>query len=264
MGRNSPAQVRGLRGKGALGQPIVAASRMRFLPALAVVILFQAVTCPAAHAQSSGSPGPQWEWWPEYDTYVRLNDSVSLMLEASRTTDGQSFKSAEIGPTLYFTLKPILRRKLDSNDPSKRKYLTFGAGYRYIPAVNNPDENRAELEFTPRYYFPGRFLLSNRNRFDLREIGGSFSWRYRPRLTLERSCRVLAVSFSPYAQGELFYDSRYGIWNKNIWEFGVIFSAGRRLDVKPYYAHSNDSRSSISHVNAAGLTVSLYFRSNKG
>jgi len=200
------------------------------------------------------------EWWPEIDTYVGLNKQMRLMFEVSRTTDGQTYDSADIGPTLEITLKPIIRRKFETNNNAKQKYLTFGVGYRYVPTVDKPSENRIELDLTPRFVFPKSILLSSRSRGELRDIGGRHSWRYRQRLTLERNFKIHAFSFAPYAQGEVYYDSRYSIWNKNTYEFGATFPVRRRLDLKPYYAHSNDSRSSIPHINAAGLTLSLYLR----
>jgi hypothetical protein len=231
--------------------------RFNQLVSLACLVV---LLCPSAHARNPQDQGSQSEWWPEIDTYVKLNERASLMFEVSRTTDGINYSSADIGPTLQFTLKPILRRKLEVNNPEKRKYLTFAVGYRYIPTLDKPDENRVQLELTPRYAFPGSLLLSNRNRVDIRDIGGMWSWRFRERLTLERSFKIKKASLAPYAQGELFYDSRYDIWNRNVYEFGFTLGVRRWLDLKPYYAHQNDSRSSIPHVNAAGLTASFYFR----
>ena len=231
-------------------QKLVSVRRLIYRACLAALL------CPGVQAQSL-----QGQWWPEIDTYVGLNRQIRVMFEASKTVDGAfGYDSADIGPTLEITLKPILRRRIETNNSAKQKYLTFGVGYRYVPTVDKPSENRIELDLTPRYILPKSILLSNRNRGELRDIGGKYSWRYRPRLTLERNFEIKAVSFAPYAEGELYYDSRYGIWNKNRYEFGVTFPVRRRLDVKPYYAHSNDGRSSIPHVNAAGLTVSLYFR----
>lgn len=233
---------------------------MRIFRSLAYLIFLAAISCPTPAAQTPAPQGAQAEWWPEIDTYVKLNERMNLKFEASRTTDGINYSSADIGPTLQFTLKPILRRKLEVNNPAKRKYLTFAIGYRYIPTLNKPSENRVEVELTPRYAFPGSLLLSNRNRIDIRDINQEWSWRFRERLTLERNFRIGKIFLGPYAQGEMFYDSRYAIWNRNIYEFGFTLGLCRWLDLKPYYAHQNDSRASIPHVNAAGLTASLYFR----
>jgi hypothetical protein len=201
----------------------------------------------------------QTEWWPEIDAFVRLNSESRLKFVTARATDGTTYDSADIGAALEITLKPILRRKEDSLDEAKRKYLTFSVGYRYYDNLDKPNENRVELDLTPRYFLPGSLLLSDRNRADLRVIGGNFSWRYRNRLTLERSFRLACVHLTPYARGEVYYDSRYGTWNKNSYAFGVIFPVRKRAELEPYYERSNDSRSSIRHVNAIGLTANLYF-----
>jgi len=220
--------------------------------------------CAGAGAQSSKDPkGPeeQAEWWPEIDTYVGLNERMRLEFEVSRTTDRSTYSSATIGPTLQITLKPFLRRGLEVNNAEKRKYLTFGIGYRYIPTLDKPTENRVQVDLTGRYFFPAEILLSARSRVDIRDIGGTWSWRFRERLNLEHNFKLSKkVSIAPYTQGEIYYDSRYDTWNRNVYEFGFTLGVGRWLDIKPYYARSNDSKSSIPEVNAAGLTASFFFR----
>ena len=216
--------------------------------------------CPSASAQSTDPQGAQTEWWPEIDSYVKLDQRTTFMFEVSRTTDGTNYNSFDVGPTLFFSLRPIVRRRLELNNPEKSKYLTLGVGYRYIPTFGKPTENRVQVELTPRFDLPGSILLSNRFRVDIREIGGKWSWRYRQRLIAERNFKVKAVHLAPYAMGELYYDDRYAIWNKNTYESGVTIGVRRWLDLKPYFAHSNDSRNSIPHVNALGLTGSIYFR----
>jgi hypothetical protein len=199
------------------------------------------------------------EWWPEVDVFVKINGEARLEFVAARATDGATYNSAELGPTLEITLKPILQTKQDSLDDAKRKYLTFGVGYRYYSNLDKPNENRAELDLTPRYFLPGSLLLSDRNRIDLRVIGDNFSWRYRNRLTLERAFRFACVQLTPYARGEVYYDNRYGIWNMNRYSFGVIIPVRKRAELEPYYEHINDSRSSVKHVNAFGFATHLYF-----
>ena len=181
------------------------------------------------------------------------------MFMASRTTDGSTCNSAEFGPNLDITLKPIRRTPIESNDSSKRRYLTFGIGYRYLINLDKPSENRMILELTPRYYLPWGILASDGNRFELRIIRGDLTWRYRNRLSLERSFNIKFLQFTPYAQGEVYYYSQFGLWNKDSYAFGLIFPLHRRFEIKPYFQHDNDSRSSTPHVNALGLTINLYF-----
>ena len=213
--------------------------------------------CIGAHAQSS-----QGEWSPEIDTYVKLNSYMRLMFVASRSTDGSTYDSFQFGPNLDITFKPILRNRVRSNDSSKLQYVTFRVGYQYLDNVGKPNENRVVLQLTPRVPLPWSLLLSDRNRADLRVISGNFSWRYRNRLTLERTFKIKPVWLTPYAQGEIFYDSRYAAWTRNSYEFGLTFPVRRRIELAPYYQRENDSRSSPPHTNIVGLTMSLYFRNN--
>lgn len=226
-------------------------------------LVFLASVCALLGEQRLQAQTTQSEWWPEVDTYVKLNDELRLKFAAARATDGSTYNSTDVGAGLEITLKPILRekikRKMESLDEAKRKYLTFGIGYRYYHNLDKPSENRVELELTPRYFLPWSILLSDRNRADLRVIRGNFSWRYRNRLTLERSFRIKSFRLIPFARGEVYYDSRYSIWNKNSYAFGAGFPIGKRIELEPYYQHDNDSRASVQHVNALGFTVYLYF-----
>jgi len=103
---------------------------------------------------------------------------------ASRSVDRDSAEvNWQFGPNFDITLKPILRMKFLNQ--AKQKYLTFRGGYRYLISATGPDENRMILEFTPRFLLPKSLSLADRNRMDLRWYG-SFSWRYRNRLSLEK------------------------------------------------------------------------------
>ena len=57
----------------------------------------------------------------------------------------------------------------------------------------------------------GDVLLSDRNRIDLRDIAGEFSWRYRNRLSVEKEFSIGRVRVNPYTRFEVYYDSRYDL-----------------------------------------------------
>lgn len=200
--------------------------------------------------------------WPEIDTYVNLNSRVRASFFAARTDDGLTPESIQVGPNLDIFLKPFLRKRLRTHDMAAHKYLMFRVGYRYSTGPDQPAENRPIVEVTPRFPLPVEMLLSVRNRADLRWIDGKFSWRYRPRVMLERSMTVSRVSVTPYARAELFYDSRYETWNQNAYCLGATFSVRQYFDIEPFYEHRNNSRSSPAHINAFGLTLSFYLRKN--
>jgi hypothetical protein len=139
---------------------------------------------------------------------------------------------------------------------------TVRIGYRYIHPYtgDSPAEHRGVLEITGRHGLPGGVLLSDRNRMDLRSIGGEYSWRYRNRLTIEREFSIGRFKPSPYVRGEVYYDSRYDKWSRTALIAGSILPINRHLELEGYFEHQNDSGGSSNRtVNAVGAVVNLYF-----
>jgi hypothetical protein len=207
----------------------------------------------------------QSEFWPEVDAYINLNPIARVLLLTHFKDGGMSDWRGDFGVHLDFALKPIFRRQLRSNDDVFRKrYLSFRAGFRYITnlgANSSPYvEHRWVVELTSRYPLPEKLLISDRSRGELRFISGQpFSTRYRNKLQLERDFSLGSLVFTPYLNGELFYDTRYDTWNRNRYSAGVQVPAGRHLVIETYVLRQNDSRSSSPHVNALGLAFNLYF-----
>ena len=141
-----------------------------------------ALLCSGAHAQQT-----QTQQLPEIDTYVDLTDGYRLMFMASRSDDGNTVDSAQFGPNLDINFRPLRRRPLRTNDSSKSNFLTLRTGYQYLKNFNKPNENRVQMALTSHLHLPWSLELAERNRIDLRVISDQFSWRYRNRLTLERS-----------------------------------------------------------------------------
>lgn len=114
-------------------------------------------------------------------------------------------------------------------------------------------------------------LLSDRNREDFRFVNGKFSFRYRNRVTLEREFRLFKRSVTPYGSVEVFYDSRFEVWNRNRLTAGMQIQVKRGFpwlrELQPrkqvilelYYTRQNDSRSQPNHVHAIGATLVLHF-----
>jgi hypothetical protein len=115
------------------------------------------------------------------------------------------------------------------------------------------------MALTSHFHLPLSLVLAERNRFDLRVISDQFSWRYRNRLTLERSFMIKSFSFSPYARGEIYYDSKSGTWSKNAYSFGAIFPIRKRLELEGYYERDNTTGGDPPHINGIGMTLSIYF-----
>jgi len=204
-----------------------------------------------------------YQTWPEIDTYVNLNQNFRLYFIATQTKENRQGTDAEIGPNLDFFFKPLFKANkgvIFQLDQSKARPLLLRVGYRYLPSTNGPTEHRAVLEATGHYPLKSGFLFSDRNRADLRFIGGEFSWRYRNRLTVERTVSILSYHFTPYVRGEVYFDSNSGKWSRTSQDVGVAFPIRQHTEIEPYYEHQNDTSKSSNHrINAFGLSLNLYF-----
>jgi hypothetical protein len=211
---------------------------------------------PALSAAQSTSD----QFWPELNAYYRLNSRYRLAVDASRSTDGTSYNSIELGPTLNIFARRFTRPLLTSNNQAKSNFLVFGVGYRYLAGINQATENRIQLDFTPQFPLFWGIQAGDRNRIDLRFIESSgFYWRYRNRLNAQRTFKIRRFMISPYAQGEIFYSSATESWNKTTYQFGADLPFRKHFDFEPYYEHDNNVGQSPNHVNAFGLTTSIYF-----
>ena len=216
-------------------------------------------------ASAQDAPATRNEFWPEINVYFHPGPKLRLYLMGtlSREREGAHVLAEE--PFEGYTGAHL--------DFIPNKNVILRTGYRYGSSLNGADpfkEHRIVVEQTLRRLLPGKFLLSDRNRQDFRFVDGDYSFRYRNRLTLEREFVFRERAITPYTSGELYFDSRFKIWNRNRYAFGLQLHLRRKgplqgllpehqvvLDL--YYMRQNDSRSSIPHVNAIGMVWSLYF-----
>jgi hypothetical protein len=210
-----------------------------------------------------GTSAQTFQFWPEVDTYVKVNDKVRFYFVASQTRENGTGTDGEIGPNIDFFLNPLFRLKritVFQLDQSKSRPLMFRLGYRYLPSTTDASEHRIVMEATPRYPLIRGALVTDRNRADLRFIEGKFSWRYRNRLTVERTFTSGRVHFTPYARAEAYYDSNYNKFSRVAVDVGTIFPVGEHVELEGYYEHQNDTgKSPNRQVNALGAVLTLYF-----
>ena len=73
---------------------------------------------------------------PEIDTYVKLDPDVRFTFQVKETREGGDPTQAEIGPSLDFLLKPLVKLKgateFDLND-SKSRFLVSASGIDICP-----------------------------------------------------------------------------------------------------------------------------------
>ena len=248
------------RRRGAINQPLVLMSGL--------FLLLLLIDTRKIRAQE---PTTRDEFWPSIEVYINVKPKVRLYLlgtVSKSVEDGELFNAqsyeAQVGAHV---------------DYIPNEHFILRAGYRYGRAIGNNDngfrEHRLLSEQILRKLLPGDLLLTDRNREDFRFITGEFSFRYRNRVMIEREFHVnLPIlrrrTITPYVSGEISYDTRFGVWNRNRYAVGVVQSLrrgpilktvlpkrGMNLDI--YLMRQNDSRSSPSHVNALGAGLVFHF-----
>jgi len=204
------------------------------------------------------------EAWPEISTFVNLTPTTRFYFLSTLSSDQDSHSiQGEFGPNFDVYLRPLLRRRIRNEDPAKNKLFFFRTGYHYLPSFthDSPNEHRGILEATARVPLIADILASFRSRVELRAIEGqNFSWRFRERLTLEKTVAMREYTFTPYIRAEGYYDSRYGKLTKNSITVGSAFPITKHTEVEIYYEDQRDtSRSPVFHVRGTGVVLNLYF-----
>jgi hypothetical protein len=231
-------------------------SKIRNYWRLQVCLLMFSIMGPCVVGQSLQS-------WPEIDTYLQFNSNVRGSFFVALTRENAESSSGEIGPNIDFFFKPLVKLKritVFELDQSKSRPVMLRLSYRYMPAVEGSTEHRAGVEATGRYPLIRGVLLSDRNRADLRYIDRVSSWRYRNRLTAERTLAIRGYHFSPYLRAEAFFDSRFSKWSRTALTVGATFPIGKRYELESYYEHQNDTAKSPNRqVDGMGYVLSMYF-----
>jgi len=200
---------------------------------------------------------------PEIDAYYKPASDVRLSFQAKETREGGSPTQAEIGPSVQFYLKPLVKLKGITQfdlDDSKKRPLLLAIGYRYLPSPNTPAENRLEPVATFHFPLKAKLLLTDRNRADLDWQSGKFTWRYRNRIQLERRLTIHSYHPAPYASVEFFYESQYSKWSTTAIYAGCLFPIGKRFEFDPYYEHQNNTgKTPNQQIEQLGLTLRIFF-----
>ena len=224
------------------------------------MLLLACVACFPAKAQET-------EFLPEVDSYLKLNLFLRTYLQAKDDRSGGDSSQFAFGPSLQFYMKPLLKLKrvmLFDLDDSKTRALVWQAGYRYITAPGTAPKNRMITAVTFNFPVKGDFLFRDRNRADLDWKNGVFTWRYRNKLTIERTIAMYSYHFIPYIAAEPFYESQYNKWSTTSLYGGFLFPVGKHVEFNTYCEHDNNTgKHPNQQVNSAGLALYLYFSVEK-
>jgi Protein of unknown function (DUF2490) len=207
------------------------------------------------------------QFLPEVDAHLTLNSMFRAYLQAKDDREGGDPTQFSFGPSIQLYVKPLIKLKKVTTfdlDDSKSRFLVLETGYRYITAPGAPPETRLIEAATSHFPLNAGFLLVDRNRFDLDWKNNEFSWRYRNKLTLERTFAIHSYHFIPYIAAEPFYESQYSKWSTTSLYAGSLFPIGKHVQFNTYYEHDNNTgKHPNQQVNSAGLALNLYFSVEK-
>jgi hypothetical protein len=220
------------------------------------------------------------EFWPEANLFYTLTDHSRLMLLGALSSRRDYPDAIDATAGLHLDL---LARELPSwwrtalPSMEQRWGLWFRFGYNRIVSLDGPgsDENRWIAETTLRSQpLVWGIQLANRSRFESRDIGGSWSWRYRNRTRIERGfapSEVLGEQWGqtlqgwglaqwlPYAMLEFGYDSRYDYWRRRYQQYGLELEFQRDWGIDLYFAIQDDLRDQPRSVRALGVVLNLRY-----
>jgi hypothetical protein len=213
------------------------------------------------------APGPATEVWPKLTAAVELWPKTRIELWGQRQ-DGEDFdfNQWKVGAIVSYRMKRMLKVRQDDIDEENEHNLVIGGGYEYLQTNQNgrtKREHRIILQSTPKYVPGVGVLVQDRNRIEFRWNDGTYDFRYRNKLTIDRPFKLSAYRFTPYAAGELFWDRNHHSWNQNQYAFGVQLPFRKRLMLDTYYLRQNCTTCSEDPLNVWGLTLNLYFRRKK-
>jgi hypothetical protein len=226
------------------------------LKVVGVWIVFAFLACNRVHAQDI-------QFLPEIDAHLKLNSNFRVYLQAKDDREGGDPQQFTFGPSIQFYLKPIIKFKhvkLFDLDDEKLRQVVLETGYRIITAPNTAAESRAVEAVTFHFPLMAAILLSDRNRADLDWKSGSFTWRYRNKLTLQRNIPIRSYHLIPYVAAEPFYESQFQKWSSTDLYVGSLFPVGKYVQFDAYYEHENNTgKSPNTQNNFVGLVLNLFF-----
>ncbi|HEY2645745.1 MAG TPA: hypothetical protein VGI34_02170 [Candidatus Acidoferrales bacterium] len=221
-----------------------------------VVVLILISTGMPALAQS-----PQF--LPEIDAHLTLNSYMRSYLQAKGDRDEGVREQFSIGPSLQFYLKPLLSLKRITTydlDDAKPRPLILEIGYRSVTAPGALPIDRMETILTSNLPLKAGFLITDRNRADLDWTSRTFSWRYRNKLTIERTIAIFSYRLIPYVAAEPYYEEKYHKWSTTDLYAGCLFPVGRHAQFNAYYEHENNTgKRPNQQVTDIGLALNLFF-----
>jgi hypothetical protein len=221
----------------------------QFLTVELALILF------ASNAPAQTPPATDFQQWTQVAATFRLGPKLTI------TTFGE----VHIGNDVSQFDQELMSAGV-TYSPSK--WVSFGTGYLFLhanPKLSGIDrEHRIYGEITfsaPAFH---KFLLSDRVRPELRweelPAGGTFTQRYRNRVTVQRPVNIREKEYAPFLMWEKFYNANVGAWSRTRYYAGATLPVDGRTSVQLYFMRQNDQFARPFHKSAIGASFMFHFR----
>ena len=225
---------------------------------------FLAITLAAICAPAACHAGDPWEAWPELNAFVRTSAVTRLHFSMAYAQGKESpDRVTDLAGYLDLSIKPVGRKRLQSQGWERNRYLWARAGYDHVLKGQgrgpSPAEDRAILALYAKDPLPWEIWLEGRARTDLRWISGTYSTRYRFRAEVNREWTIAGHPVAPYVHVEWFYDTRYDGWSRTLYELGPEVTVDKGFRIEVYLARQVDRLPGDSALNALGAVAKWYF-----
>lgn len=191
--------------------------------------------------------------WPEFDIWIKMDEAGKnriFILNSYTEEPNYMYEEAALGI---------------SWDQRFHPNWSWRAGIRYIwKQVDPPDKNETRGVFDLKWFHDlgNRWLLTDRNRIDLRRFDGDSnpSFRYRNRVQIEKGFVLFSKDLTGFVSYELYYDSRYNKWGqRHRFIGGVSVPLAEWASVDVFYGHHFETEPKYETGSALGVAFGLYF-----
>jgi len=149
--------------------------------------------------------GDDWEYWGSYKVSKKINDNLKLIWEPKMQVrdDMSNFYYAE-------TVQGISYKLSDHFDLG----LFYLYAWAEVPTRRDVTEHRLRTQVTWHTKIGGG-KISNRSRYEYREIEGDGRHRYRNRIQFSKAVTIFDHKITPYMSNEFFWSITEGEYVQN-------------------------------------------------
>ena len=220
------------------------------MPRRAYALLFAAAISilPAQPALGAGFQRDDTQLWPDLTIGKQVGHGFGIFGDAQVQYSVQA--------------SAFINRILAGGVTWNNRHLSVSPYYRYISVLNVPDhhviEHRFAVDITP-HTTVRRFGLSDRSRIDVRWIGGVLSERYRNRAQVERAIGANGHAVTPYGAFEIFYDTRYHVWNRHRFYAGFKRALSSHVLLDSYFMRQLDGHATPGNLYTFGGGLKIQY-----